>query len=81
MSEYHTIHWDKIRGLPARDQLEVLADIAAEVSARTGQERARIVCEEVEKQAAIRKHGAQTRAAEKLGLDSRRLGQLYNKHN
>lgn len=81
---YYQIYWDAIRALPARQQLEVLADIAATVPALVAQERVRVVGRTVERHAAERPWGAQSRAAEELGIGKTRVGQLwteYKKHH
>lgn len=81
---YYQINWDAIHRLPARQQLEVLADIAATVPSLVAQERVRIVGRTVEQHAAVRAWGAQARAAEELGIGKARVGQLwaeYKAHN
>src|SRR5690606_1299273 len=81
---YYQIDWDAIHRLPARQQLEVLADIAATVPALVAQERVRVVGRTVERHAAERPWGAQSRAAAELGLTRGRVGQLwaeYKAHN
>lgn len=81
---YYQIDWDAIHRLPARQQLEVLADIAATVPVEMAQERVRVVGRTVERHAVERPWGAQSRAAEELGLGAARVGQLwaeYRKHH
>ena len=81
---YYQIDWGAIHRLPARQQLEVLADIAATVPVEMAQERVRIVGRTVEQHAAVRAWGAQARAAEELGIGKARVGQLwaeYRKHH
>lgn len=77
---YYQIYWGAIRALTPREQLEVLADIAATVPVEMAQERARIVGRVVEQHAATRRHGAQTRAAAELGLTKSRVGQLWSEY-
>lgn len=77
---YYQIDWDAIRALTPREQLEVLADIAATVPVEMAQERVRIVGRTVERHAAERPWGAQSRAAEELGLGTARVGQLWTEY-
>ena len=77
---YYQIDWDAIHRLPARQQLEVLADIAATVPALVAQERVRVVGRTVERHAAERPWGAQSRAAAELGLTKSRVGQLWSEY-
>ena len=71
---YYQIYWDAIRALPARQQLEVLADIAATVPVEMARERVRVVGRTVERHAAERPWGAQSRAAAELGLTKSQVG-------
>ena len=77
---YYQIYWDAIRALPARQQLEVLADIAATVPVEMARERVRVVGRTVERHAAERPWGAQSRAAAELGLTKSRVGQLWSEY-
>lgn len=77
---YYQIDWDAIRALTPREQLEVLADIAATVPALVAQERVRVVGRTVERHAAERPWGAQSRAAEELGIGKARVGQLWTEY-
>ena len=80
MPTYYQIAWDAIRALPAREQLRVLADIAATVPVEMARERVRVVGETVERHAAERPWGAQSRAAAELGLTKGRVGQLWSEY-
>ena len=77
---YYQIYWDAIRALPAREQLRVLADIAATVPVEMARERVRVVGRTVERHAAERPWGAQSRAAAELGLTKGRVGQLWSEY-
>lgn len=77
---YYQIYWDAIRALPAREQLRVLADIAATVPVEMARERARVVGRVVERHAAQWEWGAQSRAAAELGLTTGRVGQIYRQY-
>lgn len=77
---YYQIDWDAIRALTPREQLAVLADIAATVPALVAQERVRVVGRTVERHAAERPWGAQSRAAAELGLTRGRVGQLWSEY-
>ena len=77
---YYRIDWKAIRQLPASKQLAVLADIAAEVPALVAQERIHVVGRTVERHAAVRAWGAQSRAAEELGIGKARVGQLWSEY-
>lgn len=77
---YYQIYWDAIRALPAREQMRVLADIAATVPVEMARERARVVGRVVERHAAQWEWGAQSRAAAELGLTTGRVGQIYRQY-
>jgi hypothetical protein len=74
MDEYYTIHWDKLRALDDRAQLDVLARLGAHATAEAKAERARIVAR------TVLNLGSQRAAAAHLHMKTARLGQIWKDH-